>query len=59
MSTLAIFILGVFVSAITGTAAILVGLLEASDPAQSSLEDLSAFEKKMVNRDNDETREVG
>ena len=50
MNTIAIFIIGLFVSGITLAAATLVGLQEASDPAQSRVEDLTEFEKKIVDR---------
>ena len=50
MSILAIFIVGVFVSALTLTAAVLVGLQEAADPAVSRIEDLTEAEKKIVGR---------
>ena len=50
MSILAIFIVGVFVSGLTLTAAVLVGLQEAADPALSRIEDLTEAEKKIVGR---------
>ena len=50
MSTILIFIIGLFVSGITLAAATLVGLQEASDPALSRVEDLTEFEKKIVDR---------
>jgi hypothetical protein len=50
MNTIAIFVLGLFVGGITLTAALLVGLQEASDPALSEVEDLTEIEKKIVNR---------
>ena len=53
MSTIAIFVLGLFVSGITLTAAILVGLSEAADPAHSRIEDLTPLERKIVGRDDE------
>ena len=50
MSGIAIFVLGLFVSLITLAATILVGVQEASDPALSRVEELTEFEKKIVNR---------
>jgi len=50
MSTAVIFFVGLFVSGITFVAALLVGLQEAGDPAQSQPEDLSKFEKQVVDR---------
>jgi hypothetical protein len=50
MNTIVIFILGVFVSGLTLTAAVLTGLQEAADPAHSRLEDLTEMEKKIVGR---------
>jgi len=50
MSTVAIFVLGLFVTGITVTAAILVGLFEAADPNHSRVEDLTDFEKSVVGR---------
>ena len=50
MSILAIFIVGVFVSGLTLTAAVLVGLQEAADPALSRIQDLTEAEKKIVGR---------
>ncbi len=47
---IAIFVVGVFVSGLTLTAAVLVGLQEASDPSLSRIEDLTETEKKIVNR---------
>ena len=46
-----IFFLGLFVTAITLIASILVGLQEAADPAHSRIEDLTELEKKIVGRD--------
>ena len=51
MTTIAIFVLGVFVSGITFAASLLIGLSEAADPAQSRLEDLTDFERNLVQRD--------
>ena len=50
MSTVAIFIVGVFVSAITFVATLLVGLDEAADPVQARHEDLTELEKRLVGR---------
>ncbi len=50
MSTLVIFIVGLFVSGLTLAAALLVGLQEASDPALSRIEDLTEVEKTIVGR---------
>ena len=50
MTTIAIFILGLFVSGITLTAATFVGLQEASDPALSRVDDLTDIERKIVDR---------
>jgi hypothetical protein len=54
MATFAIFILGLFVSVLTFTAALLVGLQEASDSSLSKAEHLAEFEKKIVGRDKNE-----
>ena len=54
MTTLGIFLLGTLVTGITFVAVILIGLDEAADPAHSRVEDLSSFEKSMVNRSDDE-----
>ncbi|TWU32010.1 hypothetical protein [Novipirellula artificiosorum] len=51
MTSFAILVLGVIVSAITGTGAIMIGLQEAADPDHSRVEDLSAVEKQIVGRD--------
>ena len=48
--TLIIFLLGLFVTGITLTASILVGLQEAADPSHSRIEDLTELEKKIVGR---------
>ena len=54
MSTIAIFILGLFVSGLTFTAMLFVGLQEASDPALSRYENLADYEKRIVNRTGEE-----
>jgi hypothetical protein len=48
--TFIIFFLGLFVTCITLTASVLVGLQEAADPSQSRIEDLTELEKKIVGR---------
>lgn len=53
MTTLGIFLLGTLVSGITFAAVVLIGLDEAADPAHSRIEDLSGFEKSVVNRPDD------
>lgn len=50
MTTIAIFVLGLFVSGITFAGALLIGLQEASDPGLSRVEDLTEIEKKIVDR---------
>ena len=50
MSSIAIFVVGLFVSSITFTAALLVGLDEAADPVQSRQEELTEIEKRLVGR---------
>ncbi len=50
MSTLGIFMLGLFVTGLTITATLMVGLQEAADDSQTSVEDLTEFEKKAVGR---------
>jgi hypothetical protein len=50
MSTLGIFLLGFLVTGMTLAAVILIGLAEAADPAHSRIEDLSFFEKSVVDR---------
>ena len=50
MTSLAIFVLGLIVTAITGAGAILIGLQEASDPKQSRVGDLTEIEKQIVGR---------
>ena len=54
MTSLAIFVLGLVVTAITGAGAILIGLQEASDPDQSRVEDLTTIEKQIVGRGDDQ-----
>ena len=56
MSVIAIFILGSIVTAVTATAAVLVGLEEAADPCHSRVEDLTEFEKRLVGRESEERR---
>jgi hypothetical protein len=46
-----IFLLGVFVTVITLSAVILVGLSEAADPGQSRPEDLTSWERYLVGRE--------
>ena len=48
MSTLAIFVLGLFVTGLTLTAVFLIGLSEAADPAHSRPDDLSPLERSLV-----------
>lgn len=50
MTSLAIFVLGLIVTVITGTGAVMIGLQEASDPGQSRVQDLTPMEKKIVGR---------
>ncbi|MFT5304137.1 MAG: hypothetical protein ACI87E_002772 [Mariniblastus sp.] len=50
MTTIAIFIVGLFVSGLTFAAAACIGLQEASDPSLSEVKDLSDIEKKIVDR---------
>jgi hypothetical protein len=50
MTSTLIFIVGLFVTAITFTGALLVGLQEAADTTHSRPEDLTGFEKKLVDR---------
>ena len=59
MTTLAIFFLGLFVTAITLVAVVLVGLSEASDPAHSRLSDLMPLERKLVDRPDDQAARAG
>ncbi len=54
MTSFAIFVLGLIVTAITGAGAILIGLQEASDSEQSRIQDLTDLEKEIVGR-NEET----
>jgi len=55
-----IFILGLFVTSITVAGIILVGLNEAEDPVHSQPEDLTTWEKRLVDRpDVKEQEEVG
>jgi len=51
MTTIAIFVLGLFVTTITGCGAVLIGLQEAADPNQTRFQDLSEFEKQVVDRE--------
>lgn len=53
MTSFTIFVLGLLVTALTGTGAILIGLQEASDPEQSRPDDLTDIEKKIVGREGD------
>jgi hypothetical protein len=50
MSTLGIFLLGLFVMCLTVCATLMVGLQEASDESLTRVEDLTEFEKKTVGR---------
>ncbi len=50
MTSVSIFVLGLIVTLITGTGAIMIGLQEAADPGQSRVEDLTAVEKQIVDR---------
>ena len=54
MVHLDIFILGLLVTSLTLTAAVLVGLQEAQDPSLSRPEDLTTWERNVVNRPNPE-----
>ena len=58
MSIVAIFILGCIVTAVTGTAAVLVGLDEAADHTQSRIEDLTEFERRLVGRESEDPTSV-
>jgi len=49
MTSLAIFVLGLIVSVITGLGVFMIGLQEAADPDRQ-VEDLSALEKRIVGR---------
>lgn len=55
MTTLGIFLLGILVTGITLAAVIVIGLDEAADLDHSQLEDLSSFEKTLVNRPDEGT----
>ena len=55
MSTVPIFVLGVFVTLVTLVAAVLVGLSEASDPEQARPQDLTDWEKAFVSRERAKT----
>ena len=59
MTTFGIFLLGILVTGITFAAVVLVGLAEAADPAHSRIEDLSSFEKSVVNRPDDRADDEG
>jgi hypothetical protein len=48
MTTLAIFVLGLFVTGLTFAAVFLIGVSEAADPAHSRPDDLSALERSLV-----------
>jgi hypothetical protein len=48
MSTLAIFVLGLFVTGLTFTAVFLIGVSEAADPAHSRPDDLLPLERSLV-----------
>ncbi len=50
MTSIAIFVLGLVVTGLTGAGAILIGLQEASDPGQSQIEDLTKLEKQIIGR---------
>ncbi len=50
MTTIAIFLLGLVVTAITSVGGVLIGLEEAGDPEQSRLEDLTEIERDIVGR---------
>ncbi len=50
MTSFAILILGLIVTAVTGVGAVLIGFEEASDASQSQLQDLTELEKKIVGR---------
>jgi hypothetical protein len=53
MTSFAIFVLGLVVTAVTGAGAVLIGLQEASDPGHSRVEDLTTLEKQIVGRNDD------
>ena len=48
MSTFAIFVLGLFVTGLTLTAVLLIGMSEAADPAHSRPDDLLPLERSLV-----------
>jgi hypothetical protein len=48
MSTLAIFVLGIFVTGLTCSAVFLIGMSEAADPAHSRPDDLLTLERSLV-----------
>ena len=50
MTAVTIFVIGVLVTGMTLTAVVLVGVSEAADPAHSRAEDLSDWERALVNR---------
>lgn len=50
MTAVTIFVIGVLVTGMTLTAVVLVGVSEAADPAHSRTEDLSDWERALVNR---------
>jgi hypothetical protein len=50
MTAVTIFVIGVLVTGMTLTAVVLVGVSEAADPAHSRPEDLSDWERALVNR---------
>lgn len=54
MTSIAIFVLGLIVTVITGMGALLIGLEEAADENHSKVENLTALEKKIVGRSEDE-----
>ena len=51
MSDLWIFVIGLFVTAVTLGSVVIIGLAEASDPAHSRPEDLTEFERNWTNRE--------
>jgi hypothetical protein len=51
MTTTMIFVLGVFVTLVTLSAVVLIGVSEAADPAHSRAEDLTAWERSLVAED--------
>ena len=51
MTSIAILFLGLIVTVITGTGAVMIGLQEAADQGQSRVEDLTGVEKQIVGRD--------